>query len=469
MDAPPPNYNPNESLLNGGTDAAIMKVMGGGGLGGDLNGYNETQSLLNGGLDAVIEKIEGGGIGDIKNIGLEEDEIQLKSAEEDSKKAMEEYNKTITNALGNVEVVDYKRVQSEPKDKDEFNALKTVITNYTNISALITRLKSNILNKKSKAVFRYINRNGILERTSLGGNIQDEQIIRYIPPDVKYMLVVPTITDAYDFFILIKFLIVGDLCSIDKRNNYVLKRGVYIIFLNIVFENQENDETLKYMYYKFVSTNMDQCMLITKEEKAILFINDNIIGFLSDNNDNFFKPETGTVDITEKDLIYEYGIKALKYVKTDLTYDGIKIIKPGDTDPNTTELNDYNTTLNKKSLIFKLKEVDIVYSKIDLYGKYYKIRVPRFADQSDSVYRAWSEGNKYEKDEEQLIKDLKLELLLEKFEIPKFLYYLSYYKCFDDVSLLTRQECKQMRSFLENIYTKIIENRDKQRDEYLID
>ena len=179
MDAPPPNYNPNESLFNGGTDAPIMKVMGGGGVGGGVvggnsapNGYNETQSLLNGGLDAVIEKIEGGALND---------------------------------ALGNVEFVNYKDVQSEAKDRKEFDALKTVITNYTNISEVISRLNGNIL-KKYKAVFRYIDRDGILERTSLGGNNNDKQIIRYIPYDSKYTLVVPPISDPYDFFIFVKFL-----------------------------------------------------------------------------------------------------------------------------------------------------------------------------------------------------------------------------------------------------------------------
>ena len=43
-----PSYNPNESMLSGGTES-IMKVMGGG---GDTapDGYNETQSMLSGGI-----------------------------------------------------------------------------------------------------------------------------------------------------------------------------------------------------------------------------------------------------------------------------------------------------------------------------------------------------------------------------------------------------------------------------------
>ena len=59
MSSPPPGYNPETSQLQGGTDAPIAKVMGGGG--GAPEGHNETQSLLQGGTDAPIVKMSGGG------------------------------------------------------------------------------------------------------------------------------------------------------------------------------------------------------------------------------------------------------------------------------------------------------------------------------------------------------------------------------------------------------------------------
>ena len=59
MDSPPPNYNPNESMLNGGTES-IMKVMGGGGNASVPTNYNETQSVLSGGIEP-IQRVEGGG------------------------------------------------------------------------------------------------------------------------------------------------------------------------------------------------------------------------------------------------------------------------------------------------------------------------------------------------------------------------------------------------------------------------
>jgi hypothetical protein len=56
MDNPPPNYDPNQSLLEGGIEP-ITRVMGGGGLavGGSQtppDGYNETASVYDATLSA---------------------------------------------------------------------------------------------------------------------------------------------------------------------------------------------------------------------------------------------------------------------------------------------------------------------------------------------------------------------------------------------------------------------------------
>ena len=57
---PPPNYNPNDSLLSGGETAKILPVQGGGSMipGGT---YNANASLLSGGDDAKIIPVQGGG------------------------------------------------------------------------------------------------------------------------------------------------------------------------------------------------------------------------------------------------------------------------------------------------------------------------------------------------------------------------------------------------------------------------
>lgn len=63
MDAPPPGYNPTESLLQGG-NATIVPVMGGGGGGSWEGGATppEQVSLLEGGNSANIVPVKGGGL-----------------------------------------------------------------------------------------------------------------------------------------------------------------------------------------------------------------------------------------------------------------------------------------------------------------------------------------------------------------------------------------------------------------------
>jgi hypothetical protein len=58
---PPPNYNPNDSLLSGGDSAKIIPVQGGGSLTDVPNSYNPDASLLSGGETAKIMPVQGGG------------------------------------------------------------------------------------------------------------------------------------------------------------------------------------------------------------------------------------------------------------------------------------------------------------------------------------------------------------------------------------------------------------------------
>jgi hypothetical protein len=58
---PPPNYNPNDSLLSGGDSAKIIPVQGGGSLTDVPTSYNPNASLLHGGDDAKIMPVQGGG------------------------------------------------------------------------------------------------------------------------------------------------------------------------------------------------------------------------------------------------------------------------------------------------------------------------------------------------------------------------------------------------------------------------
>ena len=63
-DQAPPNFNPSVSLLNGGENARIMPVQGG--------GFNPDVTLLSGGEGAIIQAVRGGANGNNENGGVEE-------------------------------------------------------------------------------------------------------------------------------------------------------------------------------------------------------------------------------------------------------------------------------------------------------------------------------------------------------------------------------------------------------------
>jgi hypothetical protein len=98
---PPPNYNPNDSLLSGGDSAKIIPVQGGGSLSGMPNSYNPDASLLSGGETAKIMPVQGGGnpheskSNDDGNNGAS----TLTGEEEESKGDEEEENNNGASAL----------------------------------------------------------------------------------------------------------------------------------------------------------------------------------------------------------------------------------------------------------------------------------------------------------------------------------------------------------------------------------
>ena len=93
-----PSYNPNESVLSGGTES-IMKVMGGGGVGEAPNGYNETKSMLTGGIEPIL-KVEGGGDGNTDESNVS---IRYVSNYDLDNDAMAYYNNNIPNNISDIQ------------------------------------------------------------------------------------------------------------------------------------------------------------------------------------------------------------------------------------------------------------------------------------------------------------------------------------------------------------------------------
>ena len=137
------------------------------------------------------------------------------------------------------------------------------------------------------------------------------------------------------------------------------------------------------------------------------------------------------------------------------------IIKSGDSDPNINNTQ-LSYTINRYISILDLVDTEIPTTVIDLNGIYYKIRLATHQGASDQVYQNWYD-RKFTKNEMKLVDDLNLiDMLNYKYsdseqslinkEIADFLYYITYYKCFKDVSILTRRECMITRSILQELY-----------------
>ena len=93
-----PSYNPNESVLSGGTES-IMKVMGGGGVGEAPNGYNESESMLTGGIEPIL-KVEGGGGSDTVESNVS---IRYVSRYDLDNDAMAYYNNNIPTDISDIQ------------------------------------------------------------------------------------------------------------------------------------------------------------------------------------------------------------------------------------------------------------------------------------------------------------------------------------------------------------------------------
>ena len=544
MDNPPPNYNPNESMLSGGIDVPIMKVMGGGGAmeggGGAMegggggqqppDGYNETTSLLSGGINAPIIKVEGGmrskfrgTPGQVRATEMIEESDELKEQERERRilEIRRQRRRPIINpsqnTLNAVDAADtiqgisergsdgiLYRDQVDNRDELEnligrkINAYDTgwgpddqtnatirglfeddnqakeiqniryvthydnkdlslyeefVRTSSNNLDAAIDKLQKQLDKKElNEKKLHYVE-----EQYQVGINVISSDIgiytqIKFIPTNTIEIIVLPPTDTAEAFFNCIFFLVQNKYLTITFEKEFKLKRKIFIVHLN----TNLNIPLINYFYLKLKLENENYYLannpyyIIYPNEidgkKGLLFLNSqqNLPTTLSANE----------IEPTNFDKIREYSIKKMAYKTHGGKFydDAFSVIKGGDTDNN--PLDDYNITLNKHIAIIELIDEDIKTIDVDMNGKHYRIRVPHLKDSNDKTFAQWLKG-KYKKDEKQLLQDLYVENVPELNTPEKkadILFYLSYFKCFDDVSLLTKNECYVMRNILQQLY-----------------
>ena len=503
-DSAPPNYNPNDSMLSGGIDTPIMKVMGGGGgLGGGVgggegtapNGYNETQSLLSGGIDTPIIKVEGGGesnlygededtkgslgIGNIKDISLEADKLQESQAQENSKRAMKEnYKKlgkdireerkferrgTPTNVTGIGSLFNNSPQETEEEKKEEASEnirfikdYKTAdINEYNNfiasiqggvkLDSVISKLERQIEQPKK---LHYIRSGNKIEISSVNSkNDSGYEKIKFISTKTKEVIVLPPITNPEDFFNMILFLKQNGYLRING-NIFKLQRKCFVVHCSIDLNNNIN----KYFYLKIKVSNSNYEIMNSPYKIVYPKQIDGSKGLLFSNIP--LSKVSGLNDLrpTDFDAINEYNISIMYYTKLEVTYndDEFSKISAGDNDTETP--TNYSITLQKNIVVIDLIDEDPNTINVDINGNIYRIRVPILKSFSDRVYNRWLK-NDFTTDEKRLIADLYLDEIPElENKKAEILFQLTYFKCFNDVSLLTKSECTLMREYLEIIY-----------------
>jgi hypothetical protein len=487
MDSPPSNYNPNDSMLNGGTES-IMKVMGGGGTSPPINNYDETQSILSGGIEQ-IQRVEGGGKGTNKNPENETD-ISVRyivNYDFEDDEARDIYSRFI-QTLG-----------SQEKIQNLNQAYEREIQRLENDNKPL-----HYVSKPSFVIYRNSSSNLKVPRTT----------IKFIPTSAREIIVLPPVKGNVEvFFKQILFLRDSNYLQITRDKKFKLSTNIYVISLEpfyssisgIIEERGKTDAELKeeaqrvskekeQAEEKKVDTNIANLFSGGAIESEILlkhlylkFKKDNFYSFfltnspytiiyprqISDKNGIFFTSgikkefsqakDSNDLQPIDYDTIIEKNINMMTYVNGEEKYGDNEffVIKSGDNDPNINNTQ-LSFDINKYITILDLIDTEIPSTIIDINGIYYKIRMATNQGASDSVYKSWYD-RKFTKQEKKLVNDLNiLDMLNYKYsesdqslinkEIADFLYYLTYYKCFKDISVLTKRECEITRGFLKELY-----------------
>lgn len=421
MDNPPSNYNPNESVLSGGIDSSTPITMVQGGGGGILNNYNETESVLEGGItniNAPINQIQGGG---------GENDIQI----------VENYN-----------LLDIKQY-------DTF--VKTYFTNVS-IQNSLNKLGDIFKNKYTEKTLHYRKAVTHIESNSLNARNATNLIqIKFIPNTTKSLIILPPVKEPKEFVQQLMFLITNQYLRISSKKEFIIEQNIFIISLAPF----DNSGLSQFFYYKLKLSNLysyyridDPYVFVVRKEvedkKGILIAKS---GF------KFLKPmKEDELEPTDYDLIQDDGIDSMKYKgEPSKEYTNFNIITDGE-DPQSPIVSNYSFTLKSNIAVIDLIDEDIQRIKVDIEGESYRIRVPLTPNETiDKVSAAWA-NKKFEKDEMRLINKLGLEHI-EDFNIPKFLLHISYFKCFNDTSILSKKECSYLKKELQKVYLYSLKKR----------
>ena len=564
-----PSYNPNESMLSGGTES-IMKVMGGGGGDKAPDGYNESQSMLSGGIEPIL-KVEGGG-GNTQESNISIRYIRNYELDPD---ALAYYNSNIPNDISDIQA-DINRNKKEIRTKDSMfrkkhyhyikdgksvipdtlesnlrGSLTEIVFIPKNIREIIVlppvdgdpynffkqltylkdskyildnnRLAANIfvislkpfigenssisikpkLMNLSREKERLIKEKERLNKTSSSENDDVEEFYdfwandMYDDKDDKTILNIEWIYDRIKEFNTVfenRTSSIREKNDIDKLKFSISKMRYYMsknpnekiddsinkvlnsIYNSLQGNNQSggkisNSELLQHYYLNFKNINYNSYYVVNEPYTLIypkkVGFKEGIL-FTTDENRSFPKPLDETRDLlpTDNEEIIENNIVSMGYKNGDKVFDetNYDIIANGNSD---VEITNTSPTFNVKKhiAILQLSSSDTPIVAVDVEGESYRIRVPELPESKDLIYKSWL-LKQFTKHERKLLDDLNFIQMANdnnKSEeyTANFLYYLVHYKCFNDTSLLTNNECNFVRDALKDLYKYNLYKKEK--------
>jgi len=507
-------------MLSGGTES-IMKVMGGGGEGeGGPEGYNETQSVLTGGIDSPIVRVEGGGEEPNK-----EGDIQIRYVahydfeDNDARDIFKRWIETLgsvdkINVLNGVFERDIQRMENS-----------SIPLHYVNTPNFTTFKMDTTNKKKIRTKIKFIppSAREIIVLPPAYGNAETffKQILflldsnyLHITKDKKFKLYQNIyVVSLQPFF---EKDIYNGIEEKGKSDKEILEEARKVSKESIrknnnnddsdakaLFEDSpppvaefpnlfnggaiENESFIKHLYLKLKKDNFNS-FFITNDSYTIIYpksISDkNGIFFTSKTKRDFAQPkDKNDLLPTNTEIIQERGIMSMIYESSeDERFDDTDyfVISSGEEDPNihNTELTFFVNTFIS---VLEVSNTAIKTTIVDMNGSLYKIRMAGTQGKADITYVNWK-NRKFTKDESRMLEDLDLiEMLNDKNksisektievedktsnDIAQFLYYITLYKCFNDVSILTRRECEITRSFLRDLYKYKLTRKHKENME----
>lgn len=250
MENPPPGYNPNVSLLSGGT-GTILPVQGGGG--GDVPAnYNPNQSLLEGGT-GTIQAIRGGGDAKVsfkneKTKGpLEEIKEVPKISKENIETSGENTLELYTLEKGNREAPTALKNEERIEKTEDYVRERVNLVYYDDLDSMGTPKVYKPLTYQ------------ICFQDGFEFEKQPQKIVLEKIKD-PLVLLVPNIKGDLQRFLSIKEFL--------ETKNFLKKRNHFIIFAGEFFsDNQEQDHLLLDEYVRLAEKN-NLYNLFTRDENA---------------------------------------------------------------------------------------------------------------------------------------------------------------------------------------------------------